>query len=320
MGKKSTPVQKPKKTTRQYTDTKFPWLTVVLSAFFVLDFLLVLGIFYFSNQVRVSQTLDLFDDTITVKEYPFFENVSNLGLTARSAIVFEKNSRVVVFNKEANLRFSPASTTKIMTAITAINYYSQDQYLTVPDLSKVEGSSMGLETGEKISVKNLLYGLMLPSGNDAAYTLAYNYPGGLSGFVEKMNKNAEALRLLNTRFYDPSGYSDDNFTTAFDLARLAAHAIDIPTFKEIVETKSITVSDSSGKIVHNLENLNKLLYRTGVFGIKTGYTQEAGGVLVTSFADNGATYIIVVLKSEDRFSDTEKIIDNVISSVKLIKY
>ncbi len=244
-------------------------------------------------------------------------------ISARSALVLNSATKEISFSKNPNLRFSPASTTKIMTALVSLNYYPPDKILTVPD-QQIIGSSMGLLRGEQISVENLLYGLLLPSGNDAAYTLAKNYlasptrlaaeragGSGLRNFIDQMNKTAFSLELKNTSFTDPAGLSDDeNFTTALDLANLALEALKNPLFKKIVATREKTVFSQNGRLSHNLENLNRLLWDVpGVSGVKTGFTDRAGGVLVTFLKEKDREFLIVVFKSEDRFADTKALID-----------
>jgi D-alanyl-D-alanine carboxypeptidase (penicillin-binding protein 5/6) len=256
---------------------------------------------------------------ILISEFPTVEVKKDLDLTALSAIVLEKQSRTVVYRKEENARFAPASATKIMTALVALSYYPQSKILTANKPEKIPGSKMGLVDGERMQTIDLLYGLLLPSGNDAAYVLAQNYPGGIPAFVEAMNQKAKELFLFNTHFVDPAGYEDDNTTTAYDLARLAAYAIDNSVFSKIVSTKQKEVFDVEGKISHKLENLNELLDDHEVTGVKTGFTNEAGGVLVTSVNRGGKTFITVVLKSKDRFWDTQNLIRDVIKRVRFIK-
>jgi D-alanyl-D-alanine carboxypeptidase len=207
-----------------------------------------------------------------------------------------------------------------MTALVALDTYFPSQILTVPSLDSVEGSSMGLFEDEKISVESLLYGLLLPSGNDAAFTLASNYPTGYEGFIKAMNSKAAELDLNNTHFVDPAGYDDANYTTAFDMARLGETVLEKSLLKKIVSTKNIQVTDNTGKIKHDLSNLNELLGFKGVDGIKTGFTEEAGGVLVTSLIHDGRRYIIVLFKSQDRFYDTRTIVESIIDSIRLITY
>ena len=163
---------------------------------------------------------------------------------------------------------------------------------------------MNLSPGEEVTVENLLYGMMLPSGNDAAYTLAYYYPGGVNGFVRAMNRKAQELQLENTHFIDPAGYEDGNFTTAEELARLGGYALQKTELAKIVRTRSISVFNRAGTHQFILNNLNTLLQYEDVVGIKTGFTNEAGGVLLTALNKNSKLFIVAVLKSQDRFSDT----------------
>lgn len=253
--------------------------------------------------------------------YPKLEAThSALFVSTPAYIVYDPEARVIIAEKNSKLRFTPASSAKIMTALVALDSYKLEDVLIVPSLATVEGSSMGLFEDEKISVQNLLYGLMLPSGNDAAFTLASRFESGYSGFVEKMNKKAESLNMSNTRFVDPAGYDDANYTTAYDMARLGAYALQNESLRKVVSTKNIVVTDETSTITHNLTNLNELLGYNGVDGIKTGFTEEAGGVLVTSLIHDDRRYIIVLFKSQDRFYDTRTIMNSIIDSIRLITY
>ncbi|OIP58133.1 MAG: hypothetical protein AUK12_00245 [Candidatus Levybacteria bacterium CG2_30_37_29] len=243
-----------------------------------------------------------------------------LPVSARSIAVYEKDSRAFVIEKNSTLRFSPASSAKIMTSLVALEAFGTDKILNATNINIVEGSKMGLFEGEAISVENLLYGLLLPSGNDAAFVIANSYTGGQSEFISRMNTKARELKLLNTNFIDAAGFEDDNYTTANDLARLASAALENSEFRKIVSTKKKIVYDTSGKIPHDLKNLNELLDVPGVYGVKTGFTDEAGGVLVTAIDVNKKTYIVVVLKSDDRFADTNDIIREVVKNIQLISF
>jgi len=178
----------------------------------------------------------------------------------------------------------------------------------------VEGVNVGFKIGEKLFFKDILYAMLLPSGNDAALAIAQNYSGGEKAFVEKMNDKAKALTLNNTNFVDPIGLEDSrDYTTPLDLARLASYALENRTFANIVATKTKVISDITGKNNYLLKNLNKLLGVSGVNGIKTGYTDQAGQVLVTSRVEvdrnnKEHTLIIVVMNSLDRFWDTSKLL------------
>lgn len=243
-----------------------------------------------------------------------------INVGSHAYIVYDPKTRAIVAGKNEHLRFAPASTAKIMTATIVLETFSLDKVLTAQDVDQVQGSKMDLTNGEKMIVENLLYGLMLPSGNDAAHVFAANYPGGVGAFVNRMNSKAHDLKLENTKFIDPAGYEDENYTTAFDLARLGAYAIGNPAFAKIVSTRTKTVTDISGKIEHKLVNLNELLGVDGVTGIKTGFTDEAGEVLVTSVAQKDRTYIIVVLNSPDRFGDTKNVIEQALKRIHVFSY
>jgi serine-type D-Ala-D-Ala carboxypeptidase (penicillin-binding protein 5/6) len=170
--------------------------------------------------------------------------------------------------------------------------------------------------GEKMTFENLLYAMLLPSANDAALVIAQNYPGEEISFIEAMNKKSKELKLFNTHYADSSGLLDDgDYTTPFDMARLSSFAVQNLMLKKIVGTKQKTIWDATGALVYPLTNLNKLLGIDGVNGVKTGYTEEAGQVLVTSKDEKGKTIIIIVMKSEDRFADTAKLLDLVTNNL-----
>lgn len=284
----------------------------ILVVFFVFISILYLGLSWF---IYAKQTLP--DPFPQVKQtaYPLVGREYIPDISAQSSFVMDNTSKVVLFSKNENIRFSPASTTKIMTALVALDYYHMGDVLTVMRDSQPDWSTMGVVKGEKVTFQTLLYGMMLPSGNDAAYAIADNYPGGFSVFIAKMNEKAKLMHLVNTHYSDPAGIIDDqDYTTAHDLAILASFAITHPVLSKVVSTSNITVQDIAGR-PFILKNLNELLGKYGVDGIKTGYTDEAGQVLVTSTIKNGHTIIIVVMKSENRFADTEKILQLIYGNV-----
>lgn len=231
-------------------------------------------------------------------------------LSAKSVVVLDADSMSSLYEKNPNERLRPASTTKIMTALTALDYYSLDQVLTVGDF-RVEGSTVGLKPGEQITVKNLLYGLLVSSGNDAAEVLGQNYPGGMASFVASMNEKARKLNLTGTHFVNPTGLDEEgHYSTAKDLARLSVTALKNSLFAQIVSAPEATITDVTGKIVHQLKNTNELVGQVdGVKGIKTGWTEEAGECLVTLEERENRRIIIALLGSSDRFGETKKIID-----------
>lgn len=230
-------------------------------------------------------------------------------ISAEGVVVYDLTSGVTLFSRNADAVLSPASTTKIMTAIVALEHYDIDDVVTVATVAN-SGQVMGLFPGERITVENLLYGALIHSGNDAAWALAEHFPGGVDQFVNAMNEKAVALNLTHTHFTNPVGYDDPNHKmTAVDLARLAAFALTNKTIAKIVAIPQITISDVAHTRFHALVNVNALLGKIpGVGGIKTGWTEEAGENLVTLVERDGHRIILVVLKSRNRFADTESMI------------
>lgn len=314
---KDSPKQKKKKTKADIIFTRLHLLIIILAAGNIFLIAVIITIWFVFQSIYIPVPIITgFGNAFIQKLLPAksFENVS---IGARAVVIYDTNARAIIYGKNQNLRFSPASTAKIMTALVALQYFPQDTIFTVPqDIYSVEGSKMGLFAGETISFQNLLYGLMLPSGNDAAYVLSTAYPGGSTAFIMEMNKKAKDLKLSGTYFVDPAGYEDGNYTTAFDLARLSAYALQNATFARVVSTQNILVYNTTGTIRHTLKNINELLVIPGVTGVKTGFTNEAEGVLVTSFETDGKKYIIVVLRSGDRFGDTAEVIERILNTLK----
>lgn len=273
----------------------------------------------------ISLSLNFWINQNTVKKVPFAVSPEAKlpiiktkfvpDITAQGSIIMDADSNVVLYSKNPDLRFSTASTIKIMTALVALDHFKLSDVLNVYDFA-FEGSVLGLFQGEQMSFENLLYAMLLPSANDAAITIAENYPGGEKAFVEKMNEKAKLLKLYNTHYSDPAGLADSgDYTTPFDLARLASLSIKNPEFRQIVGTKEKVITDITGASVYDIKNLNILLGTDGVNGIKTGYTEEAGQVLVTSKVEKGKTLIIVVMGSTDRFEDTAKLLNLITNNV-----
>lgn len=231
-------------------------------------------------------------------------------LTAFAALVIDVPSKTIIFAKNTDYRLFPASTTKIMTALVALDQWQLDDILEVKTVYHI-GQTMGLEKGEKITLENLLYGLLVQSGNDAAYTLAENYPGGVQKFVVAMNQKGKELNLRQTNFKNPTGVDTyGHLTTVHDLGILASEAMKNKTFAKIVATSTITVSDITGEIQHELENINQLVGKvSGVKGVKTGWTENAGECLVAYTKRDKGEIISVVLGSNDRFKETQALIE-----------
>lgn len=257
--------------------------------------------------------------TSEVSYYPVLTDSIEPDISAKAAVVMDNDSKVILFAKNPNLLFSMASTTKIMTALVAMDYYKLDDVLTVKTTG-AGGITIGLRKGQRILFKDLLHAMLLPSSNDAALTLAQNYPGGEKEFISKMNEYAKSLHLFNTSFKDPSGLLDgEDRTTPLELARLTSIALKNKIFSKIVATKHKIISDVDGLFTYSIFNLNKLLGVDGINGVKTGFTDEAGQVLVTSKKTvDGHTVIAVVMNSEDRFLDTKMLLDYVSNNLSYL--
>lgn len=231
-------------------------------------------------------------------------------LTAISAVVQDAASGVYLFRRASTMQLSPASTTKVLSALVVLDTMNLDDVVMVGE-AKNNGQSIGLVLGERLTVENLLYGMLIQSGNDAGYALASAYPAGIDAFISAMNKKAQDLHLSMSHFTNPVGYDDPgHYMTAEDLARLADVALQNKIIAKMVAIPQITISDVTHTYFHKLSNVNQLLGKIpGVAGIKTGWTEEAGENLVTLIERNGRKIIIVVLHSKDRFGDTIRLID-----------
>ncbi len=253
------------------------------------------------------QNIRTYNDAYEIKPYPIFDSSQISGISAYAAIIVDDASQVVIFAKNPRFRFSMASTTKLMSALIGLDYFAKDDILTVRRVG-VEGAVVGFPLGEKLFFDDLLYAMLLPSGNDATYAIADSYPGGVGSFITAMKTKARELHLNETNFSDPAGLSDSGYTTVSDLARMTSFVIKNPIIARITGTKQKNITNVDGSRKYLLSNLNKLLGSNGVVGVKTGYTQEAGEVLITAKVDDGHTYIIVVMNSKDRFLDTQKLL------------
>lgn len=228
--------------------------------------------------------------------------------SAKRIVLTDAATGRVLYQKNAFEKAAMASTTKIMTAILAIENCPLDSSVTIsPRASGVEGSSMWLKTGETLTVKELLLGLMLKSGNDAAVALAEAVGGSVESFVALMNAKAREIGMLNTSFETPNGLDGENhFSTAYDMAALGRYAMKNPTFREIVSLKNATVHRGGDMYDLQLKNHNKLLWSlNGCTGIKTGYTKKAGRCLVSSVMQDGRELICASLNAPDDWRDHE---------------
>jgi D-alanyl-D-alanine carboxypeptidase (penicillin-binding protein 5/6) len=244
-----------------------------------------------------------------VRLYPHqVEAIAALAMpevTAQAAIVSDMVSGQILAEKNAHQPLAPASTTKIATALVALQRGQLEEQVTVHESALIEGAKMGLSPGQVVTLEELLYGLLLRSGNDAATAIAQHIGGSVDGFVEMMNQEAENLGLTATHFVNPHGLdAPDHYSSAYDLMMIARQALADPTFAEIVSTQQYTFRG------RRLDNRNELLgnYR-GADGVKTGTTAGAGECLVASATRDGHQVLVVVLGSEDRYGDASTLLD-----------
>lgn len=238
-----------------------------------------------------------------------------MAYSARSMILIEAESGAVLDSVDCDKRLPMASTTKIMTALVVLERVPLTETVAVtPASTGVEGSSMYLAPGERLTVEQLLYGLMLSSGNDAASALAIHVAGGEREFAALMNERARSLGLSDTHFVNPSGLpDDDHYTTARELAVITAAALQNPDFRRIVSMKSVTLAGRT------LTNHNKLLkLYDGAIGVKTGFTKKAGRCLVSAAERDGVTLICVTLNDGDDWNDHIAALELGFSKVKRV--
>lgn len=244
---------------------------------------------------------------------------------AESMVTIESDSGRILYEKDKNKKLPMASTTKILTAIVAIeNTKDFDEKHVIPkEAVGIEGSSIYLKEGERLSIRELLYGLMLRSGNDSAVAIAIIVAGSVENFVKMMNEFCDINRLKDTHIVTVNGLHDDNhYTTASDLAEITRYALKNQLFSEIVNTKEIVIASDKDKVnkCRLLKNKNKFLKNyKWANGVKTGYTKKAGRCFVGSATKNGMTVICVVLNCKTMFEDTEYFIDKAFREFKNVK-
>ena len=232
--------------------------------------------------------------------------------SAQSAVLIDAKSGKILYEKNAHTRKGMASTTKIMTALVALENSPLDRIVTVdPRACGVEGSSVYLFENEKISMESLLYALMLQSANDAAEAIAYAVSGSMEAFVGLMNQKATELGLTATHFDNPHGLDGEtHYTTAYELARIAAEALENEVFAEIVSTVKKTIPLHNGEATRLLVNHNRLLREyDDIIGVKTGFTKKCGRTLVSAAQKNGVRLICVTLDDGNDWADHRALLD-----------
>ncbi len=234
------------------------------------------------------------------------------AVSAEGAVLIDAESGEILYEKNAHVPMGPASTTKLMTALVAVGQMSPETVLTVPrEACGIEGSSVYLSEGERLTLKQLLYAMLLSSANDAATAIAIGVGGSVEGFCALMNQTAAQMGLENTHFQNPHGLYDENhYTTAYDLARIGGAVLSHPLLAEIVATYKTTIPKGDDPDARLLINHNKLL-RTyeGAIGLKTGFTKKTGRTLVSAARREGLTLIAVTLRDGDDWRDHAAMLD-----------
>ena len=240
---------------------------------------------------------------------------------AKSSALYNPDTKSFLYQKNANARLPMASTTKIITALIGIESLELDEVICISKESTgIEGSSLYLKEGDELTVRDLIYSVLLQSANDAATAIALRVSGSTSDFADKMNERAREIGVIDTSFQNPHGLDDKkHYTTAHDLALITAEALSNPTFRKICSTYKY--SFKIGESVRTVVNHNKLLKRyDGCIGVKTGYTKKSGRCLVSAAERNGVTLIAVTLDAPDDWNDHAQMLDygfNRLESVNL---
>lgn len=236
---------------------------------------------------------------------------ADIKISAESAVVINADTREIIFEKNAFLKKSMASTTKIMTSLIAVESGLLSQKVTVQDSIHSEGTSIGLKEGNVLTLETLVYAMMLESGNDSAEVTAEYFSGSEERFSDLMNKKASSIGMKHTNFVTASGLdSEEHYSTAFDMAILGAYAVKNPLFRRFCSVSEKSVDFIEPELKATFTNHNKLLKGCdGVFGIKTGFTKKSGRCLVTACKRNDVTLVAVTLNAYDDWNDHIKLYD-----------
>ncbi|SCJ53585.1 D-alanyl-D-alanine carboxypeptidase dacB precursor [uncultured Clostridium sp.] len=279
-----------------------------------------------SASILLEEDVEGIEDEIIITEDREINDVDNtlvldkLRVNARNAIAIDGTTRQILYEQNCYEVVPMASTTKILTALVALNESDLNRELTVTkNAASIRGSKVGYKAGENIKLRELLYGLMLKSGNDAAITIAEGLGGSIENFSKIMNHYATSLGLTTSHFETPHGLdSQKHYSSAYDLAILTAKAMENDTFREICGEKLIT--QDKYDFTREYQNINKILWKIpDANGVKTGYTGGAGKCLVSSVKYEGRNIIIVVLNCTDRWNVTEKIFNYVCTNYNFKK-
>ena len=265
---------------------------------------LALILTFLPTSFRFTKKNDLF--TFKHPPQPVVVNKNKPQLSTNFYILIDNETNQILVSENENTRIYPASTTKLVTALTALNIYPLEEVVTISK-DYVDGKVMELKSGDKVTIKTLVAGLLIHSANDAAFSLASHYPQGITGFVDQMNLLTKKYGLKNTHFINFDGlHSPDHYSTVYDLSQIARIAIQNSTLRNYVKIKSMELTDIYGQKVYKVLSTNELLgVLPEVEGLKTGWTPEASGSFIALLNIDGHYLISVVAQSEDRFNDTK---------------
>ena len=265
---------------------------------------LALILTFLPTSFRFTKKNDLF--TFKHPPQPVVVNKNKPQLSTNFYILIDNETNQILVSENENTRIYPASTTKLVTALTALNIYPLEEVVTISK-DYVDGKVMELKSGDKVTIKTLVAGLLIHSANDAAFSLASHYPQGITGFVDQMNLLTQKYGLKNTHFVNFDGlHSPDHYSTVYDLSQIARIAIQNSTLRNYVKIKSMELTDIYGQKVYKVLSTNELLgVLPEVEGLKTGWTPEASGSFIALLNIDGHYLISVVAQSEDRFNDTK---------------
>lgn len=280
----------------------------------------VLSCFMFLFLVSLFASFSIFSNKISFASNEKIE--SKTLTTAQSMFVCEQSTGRALYEKDADIKLPMASLTKIITAIVVIEHNDDlNKIVEIPkQATKIEGSTIYLKEGEHLTIKELLYGLMLLSGNDAAVALAIETSGSVEEFIKLANEFCKKIGANNTNLVTPNGLHDDNhYTTARDLGIITSYALNNEVFAEIVSTKKITISNEFKKEDRVLKNKNKLLLQMeDATGVKTGYTKKAGRCFVGSAKRNGMQVVCVLLNCNPMFEECYDLIEKAFNEYEMV--
>jgi len=293
----------------QNSDKKASYPKILIAVFVAILAIIGFGVGQSIYSPHIDSPGNVFGNTdeltnVNIAPIPIIKNSDYAPLIyANNYVLIDADSKIVLTSRGARDRVAIASITKVMTAIVVLeNTNIEKEVVIVPSDIDVTGSKLGLLNNEKITIEDLLRGLMIKSGNDCANTLGRATFGNSKLFVDKMNQKAKGIGLLDTKYMDPHGLSQDAYSTAYDQAILFSYAIKNSGFKRLISTPEVSISSVDKKYTHQIVNSNRLitdeLHFDGIIGGKTGFTYEAGHSLTAAAQRDGHTLISVVLKTK----------------------